>query len=262
MQFRPDAPVGRVHGHLQRASYDPQEPLSATSNGRLLARPAPHLPRPIDVDSIELLNRLAFGLYLEVRRDWFAWIAQGFVPAGTANTDSHGMVLTEAGFPRNWVRYEGPLPVDAASLARAVRQRQIVGSTGPLIELDPWSDDGSPLRGPLERLVIHVRAAAWMPLEEVRIYVGGELTKKLALPQKPLDPFARKQSVHRVEVPLRIERDTFVVVEVGDSVERLLDSRPHDGPLGQVFPAVRVLAFTNPLLIDADGDGVWEPAVP
>ena len=68
------------------------------------------------------------------------------------------VVITEAGYPRNWVRYDGPLPVDAALLAAAVRQRQVVGSTGPLIELEPWSDDGSPMRGPV---ATHSSGTGW-----------------------------------------------------------------------------------------------------
>jgi len=259
MQFKPLGASAITHGHLSRAYYDPTQPLSAKANGNLLARPSSDLPRPIDVDSIELLNRLAFALYLKARQDWFAWIAQGFIPAGTANTDSHAMVITEAGFPRNWVRYDEGLPVDAASLARSVRQRQVVGSTGPLIELEPWSTDGSPLSGTPDTLVVHVRTTAWLPVEEVRVYVGGKLARTVSVKQETTDPYSDKQTVHRVEVPLSIERDTFVVVEAGDSVERLLDATPHSGPLGRLFPAVRVLAFTNPLLVDADADGDWTP---
>ena len=43
-------------------------PLSSNGNGRLLERPRPDLPRPVDIDAIELMNRLAYGLYLETRR--------------------------------------------------------------------------------------------------------------------------------------------------------------------------------------------------
>jgi len=168
-------------------------------------------------------------------------------------------VGNEAGWPRNWVRYDHPLPVKAAGLARAVRQRQIVGTTGPMIEVEPWSDDGSPLRGPVEKLAVTVRSVAWIPVAEVRVYVDGELAETVPLPQPRLDPFARKQLVRRVEVPLALERDGFVVVEAGDSIERLLDPEPHAGPLGTIVPLVRVLAFTNALLIDTDGDGTWEP---
>jgi len=139
-QKHPHGHVARVHDYLESVGYDPSHPLDEEPNAQLLVRPKPDLPRPIDVDAIELLNRLAYGLYLEVRADWFAWIAGGFVPTGTANTDSHWIVITEAGYPRNWVRYDGPRPVEAEPLARAIRARQVVGSTGPLIDRGPATD--------------------------------------------------------------------------------------------------------------------------
>ena len=49
------------------------------------------------------------------------------------------------------------------------------------------------------------------------------------------------------------------LVEAGDDLTRLLSPEPHPGPLGRAFPNLRVLAFTNPLLVDFEGDGtVWD----
>jgi hypothetical protein len=258
-QKHPHGKLARVHDYLESVGYDPSLPLDQEPNAQLLARPRPDLPRPIDVDAIELLNRLAYGLYLEVRADWFAWIAGGFVPTATANTDSHWIVITEAGYPRNWVRYDGPRPVEAEPLARAIRARQVVGSTGPLIELSPWSRDGRPWVGALDALEVTVRGPAWMPIEEVRVWVDGELVAVRRLPPGPADPHSATQQVHRLEIPLALRGDAFVVVEAGDDLARLVSPEPHAGPLGRAFPNLRVLAFTNPLLVDLEGDGtVWD----
>ncbi len=258
-QKHPHGEVSRVHDYLESVGYDPSLPLDQGPNSQLLARPRPDLPRPIDVDAIELLNRLAYGLYLEVRADWFAWIAGGFAPTATANTDSHWIVITEAGYPRNWVRYDGPRPVEAEPLARAIRARQVVGSTGPLIELSPWTRDGRPWVGALDALEVTVRGPAWMPIDEVRVWVNGELVAVRRLPAGPADPHSGTQQVHRLEIPLTLQGDAFVVVEVGDDLARLVSPEPHAGPLGRAFPNLRVLAFTNPLLIDLEGDGtVWD----
>ena len=73
--------------------------------------------------------------------------------------------------------------------------------------------------------------------------------KTIPLPRRELDPYSKKAQEFEVEVPVGIDRDTFVFVEAGDSIERLLDSTPHDGPLGAAFPLVRVLAFSNALLV-------------
>ncbi|MCH8083440.1 MAG: PHP domain-containing protein [Myxococcales bacterium] len=258
-QKHPYGKVARAHDYLDSMGYDPSLPLDQGPNVPLLARPRPDLPRPIDVDAIELLNRLAYGLYLEVRADWFAWIAEGFVPTGMANSDSHWIVITEAGYPRNWVRYDGPRPVEAEPLARAIRARQVVGSTGPLIELSPWTRDGSPWVGALDVLEVTVRGPAWMPIDEVRVWVNAELVAVRRLPPGPADPYAAMQQVHRIEIPLALQGDAFIVVEAGDDLARLVSPEPHAGPLGRAFPYLRVLAFTNPLLVDLEGDGtVWD----
>ena len=258
-QKHPYGKVARAHDYLESVGYDPSRPLDQEPNAPLLAQPQPELPRPIDVDAIELLNRLAYGLYLEVRADWFAWIAGGFVPTGMANSDSHWIVITEAGYPRNWVRYDGPRPVEAEPLARAIRARQVVGSTGPLIELSPWTRDGSPWVGALDVLEVTVRGPAWMPIDEVRVWVNAELVAVRRLPPGPADPYAAMQQVHRIEIPLALQGDAFIVVEAGDDLARLVSPEPHAGPLGRAFPYLRVLAFTNPLLVDLEGDGtVWD----
>jgi len=258
-QKHPHGAVTRAYAYLGSAGYDPSLPLDQGPNAQLLARPRPDLPRPIDVDAIELLNRLAYGLYLEVRADWFAWIAEGFAPTATANTDSHWIVITEAGYPRNWVRYDGPLPVEAEPLAHAIRARQVVGSTGPLIELSPWTRDGRPWIGALDALEVTVRGPAWMPIDEVRVWVNGELAAVRRLPPGPADPHSATQQIHRLEIPLTLHGDAFVVVEAGDDLARLVSPEPHAGPLGRAFPNLRVLAFTNPLLVDFEGDGtVWD----
>ena len=261
IRFAPHEPDRRVWDYLNEVRYDAHRTLGEVSNGGLLARPEPQLPRPIDIDAIELLNRLSFQLYLSVRRDWFAWIAEGHVPTAVANSDSHWIVVTEAGYPRNWVRHDPARPITASALARSVRRHQVVGSTGPLLTLEPWSEDGSPIRGPLESLTVTVRSPAWIPVEEVRLYVDGKLARQTALAIAPTDHFALDERVQRVSFPLRLTGDAFITVEAGDRIERLLSEQPHEGPLGMAFPGLRVLAFSNPLLVDLDGDGSrWDRA--
>jgi hypothetical protein len=89
----------------------------------------------------------------------------------------------------------------------------------------------------------------------------------------PNDPAAARLEAS-VDVPLSIEGDTWVVVLVKgtDGVSRPLwpmnpqdldeESNPTldaltDGNLGEA--GVLALAFTNPLFIDADGNGTFEP---
>ena len=259
IQFLPGEEAQAAADYLNRVHYDPTRPLSDPRHAALLARASAAAPRPVDVDAIELLNRMAFGLYPRVRSDWFGWMRDGVVSTAVANSDTHWLMAPEAGLPRNWVRVGSERPVRAETLAAAVRARQVVGSTGPRIELEPWPTDGKPLRRPLSHLDVTVRAPAWIPVAELRLFVNGELAATHALPPAPRDPLAREAQEHRLRIPLDIDDDAFVVVEVGDSEERRQEREPHPGPLGRAFPELRVLAFSNALLVDARNDGTpWD----
>ena len=55
-----------------------------------------------------------------------------------------------------------------------------------------------------------------------------------------------------MEVPLAFEADAFVTVEVEGS--------PGTNSIyTQVAPGYTPFAFTNPIFVDADGDGDWTP---
>ncbi len=102
--------------------------------------------------------------------------------------------------------------------------------------------------GPGERFVgksasleIRVRAADWVPVNEVRIFVNGGLHSRKAI-----------SSSSNLTVPLQFERDSFVTVEVEG---RVAEGSIYSG----VAPRFTPFAFTNPILVDADGNGQWEP---
>lgn len=84
-------------------------------------------------------------------------------------------------------------------------------------------------------LSIGIRAAPWVPVSEARIYTNGALTQRLSA-----------QAGERLEVPMRFERDSFVTVEVEGEPSRVYAAlAPHSRPF----------AFSNPIFVDADGDG-------
>ena len=86
-------------------------------------------------------------------------------------------------------------------------------------------------------LQVRVHAARWVPVERLRVFVNGTSVREL--------PAERKG---RYEIPLHFDQDSFVTVEVEGSAS---------GGYAAVYPGFTPLAFTNPIYVDADGDGKW-----
>ena len=223
------------------APFDPTVPLTAAPN-RVLIEPDPATGiRDIDFDALEALNGEVLGGYPALREDWFALLRQGHMLTATANSDSHGLPSVVA-TPRNYVSVADDriARFDATGFVRAVKAGRTYGTTGPL--LDVRLDEARPgdsHRGRAGTLRVRVQAAPWVPLDELRVFVDGRVVDRRSI-AAPAD----------VSVPLRFPADAFVTVEV-------------EGTAGATYAAVlpdfTPFAFTNPIFVDADGDGLWTP---
>ena len=82
-----------------------------------------------------------------------------------------------------------------------------------------------------------------MPVSTLRVQVDGQLVETRAI-----------AAGDTLELPLAFERDAFVTVEVeGEASETY----------ATLLPRYHPLAFTNPIYVDADGDGRWTaPGLP
>jgi hypothetical protein len=219
--------------------YDPARPLTERPNS-VLVEPDPKTGlRDIDFDAMELLNGKRMDAYPALREDWFSLLRQGIVLTGTANSDSH----THASFvaaPRNFVKVASDEigAFDAQAFVRAVREGRCFGTTGPLLDVKLGEAGiGDRFQGREGTLRLEVRAAPWVPVREARVYLDGKLVRS-----RPVQVGAA------LEFPLRFERDGFVTVEV-------------EGAPGEVYqallPVFTPFAFSNPIFVDADGDGRW-----
>jgi hypothetical protein len=183
--------------------------------------------------------------YYRTRADWFSLLLQGEIRTATANSDSHrlGQLL---GLPRNYVQVadDSPGRFDEAGFVRAVREGRLYGTTGPLLEVSLGDAGlGERFRGRSGTLRVAVRAADWVPVSTLRIYVNAALERTLGV---------RAGEVQ--EVPLEFARDSFATVEVEGGADATFEA---------VNPGFRSFAFTNPIFVDADGDGEWTaPGLP
>ncbi len=205
--------------------------------------------------------------------------------------------------------------LDDAELAASVRDGRLIGSNAPFLDVTIEGDGGAVAGLGLgdSRLVaatagsatirLHVQSAAWAEFDTIEVFANAvpfavpEMNMHgVQVPRYDVEPTlvlragadftianvvvdATVPAANRleadVEIPLAVERDTWVVVLVKgtDGVSRpIWPMNPQDlvqagnatlddlsdGNLGEGGnPA---LAFSNPLFIDADGNGQFDPS--
>ncbi len=217
--------------------------------------------------------------------DWFHLLNNGVPITGTGNSDSHGMVLDEAGTPRNWVQvpegHDTARTLDAREVSAALRAHRNVVTTGPMLDLHV---DGAGIgalvkaTGNQVHLTGEVRAASWMRVDTLTLVQNGVDIATIAVPEPKTGPqtfaFERDVAISKDAWMLVIATDskarnlwpvlTPMVVPpltVSDAVKAVAGNIGLDGDaLGSLRPnalgAMTALAITNPIWIEADGDGV------
>ncbi|HEY4392408.1 MAG TPA: hypothetical protein VGP64_00015 [Polyangia bacterium] len=305
------AKLGRDQGYPKAIGYDPRDPIPDTPTdgysfaANALARAPGGHNRNIDWDVEEVMTGASRADWLRYRALWFSLLNQGFLRAGTANSDSHSLAVERIGYPRNliWGGHDKTkLATDNAELASFdtdVRKGHLEGTNGPVLDVT-ISDGAGKIYRPdltvsippvtsLARLNVTVTAAPWIPVDEVRVFVNG-VQKPLPSNIKPgtfavnrLGTDAPTYSLSFSLAPLLPAKgDAWIVVEAGmvqptepdtddDGLPDLPDTdvptRPADDnerfDVEAIAPGVWPTAFTNPFLIDVDGDGAWtKPGLP
>ena len=291
-----------------------------------------------DYHTQEVMNGSENEDLLEYRAYWFYLLNQGIVRAGTGNSDSHSLVDNVLGTPRTLVWSEDTLAdFDEARFNLAMRQGRMVGTNGPVIEAQIVDSSGA-ARGPsttpltpasTAMLSLRVSAAPWVPIDEIRIIVNGQVARTLVAELMPApDPFSADVLV-RFEGELALSElgvlpgaDAWIVVEAGEALplagdlncdgipdtgdndgdgavdfrdvdrndDDVVDARDLEGlapvtscdadsmvgpiartpraprsgaryPFAIVTPGAYAYSFTNPFLVDWEGDGFDPPGL-
>jgi hypothetical protein len=227
-------------GYFSIAGFDPRTALFGRSRVSF------------EFDAIEVMNGSKHGSFEAVDRvmtDWFGLLQNGRRVTAVGNSDTHGIALSHAGYPRNYVRMDevGPA-VDGERLAAAMREGSSFFSSGPFIEASIDDKSFGQLARAVEgkvTLAVRVRAAPWISVARLRIYANGRPVTDL--------PIAPSEAVERYSEKLELEMldDAFVVVRVDG--DRELPPVVGGVSGGKLFP----IAVSNPIFVDGDGDGRW-----
>ena len=237
-----------LFAHLSVAGepFRPTAPLDAAPNAVLLEASPEHGLRDIDFDLFELWNGDSVPKYRAARADWYSLMLQGEFRPGTANSDSH-VRDEQIAYPRTWVRLPGfdgsPTSLDPAAFVAALRAGRAYGSSGPLLDLALVAADGSQagigdtLSARSATLQLRVRSASWVPVSRVRVFSNGRVVHEADVVRGGA-----------LQLPLELDRDAFVTLEVeGEASD----------DYARVAPGFHPFAFTNPIFVDADGDGAF-----
>jgi predicted metal-dependent phosphoesterase TrpH len=238
---------GRL-GLFNNARLDPDSAAVAAENFDL------------SFDLIEVMNGPAFfdGNQKAVE-DWFHLLNRGYVLAIAGSSDSHGAVGGEPGYSRVYVSYSGDkaAALDWKALAAALRAGRAFVSNGPLPELTVNGryvpGDSFTNKGGKVDVVMRVRSAPWVRVSEVRLVVNGE--RKIIFPVKAADGTS---IVFSQEVSFRLDRDAYLALEVL-GMSSLYPVLQQVSRTGSYKNAALPYALTNPVFVDVDGNGRFDP---
>ncbi|MFW6050890.1 MAG: CehA/McbA family metallohydrolase [Myxococcota bacterium] len=202
-----------------------------------------------DFDVLEVWNGFDIARPAMVERvfsDWLALLARGRRVVANGSSDSHQIPFQWAGYPRTYVKVEGGDPEDAGAVVRALRAGRAFVTDGPFLEA--WVGDAGvgevgAARDGVLAVRVRVRAPAWMAVDEIDLFVGAELVRTVPVGDAGDGGAVRFDRTVELAAP---DGDAFVVV-------RVRGREPMDAFFGreEVLP----MAFTNPIWVDADGDG-------
>ncbi|MDG2304584.1 MAG: CehA/McbA family metallohydrolase [Candidatus Binatia bacterium] len=220
--------------------FDPDTPLTSESNKSLVQTHPGSEHRDIDFDAIEILSGEAMDGYEATRRDWFSLLNQGVYKVAMANSDSHGSQQLVA-LPRTYlaVTDDDPMTVTPADIVGAIRSGHVYGTTGPILRVALGeTSPGGVHEGRSGVLNVRVDSAPWVPVDEVRIWIDGQLWNTVSI-----------RSGESVSVNITADHDSFVFVEAAGSPSAAYE---------ELAPGFTPFAFANPIFIDVDGNG-WSP---
>ncbi len=201
-----------------------------------------------DFSLIEVLSGNAYDEYLMVRQDWFNILREGNKKFAAAGSGYNYVAPQFAGSPRTYVHYTEEI-FDEDNFLKEFASGHSFISTGPYLTVSvngqlPGSEvtksDGK------ISLTVKVQAPDWIPVDELRIVVNGEVVKTIDL--STATGVVRYSGTLEVEVP--DVPNSFVLVECGASLNNIAAGIYPTGDFALVYPGIQPIAFTNPFFVN------------
>jgi hypothetical protein len=194
--------------------------------------------------------------------DWFHLLNRGYYFPIVGSSDSHGIDRGEPGYSRTYVQYSGAGAerLDQAALLQAIRKGRAFATNGPIISLlvNGQFAMGDLLRAPGGKvnLKLEVTGAPWVAVNEVRLILNGQ--RRIIFPVH-----AEAKSIRKFEqeISLTLHEDTSICLEaIGKTT--LFPVLQSPSRTGDLEDGTLPYALTNPVFVDVDGNGRYEPPLP
>ncbi len=223
-----------------------------------------------------------------VLEDYFRFLEYGLIKAAIGGSDSHAASL-EPGLPRTYIRSktDDPLAIDVAEMARNMRGSRVMTTYGAFLEVFVAGKEPGQTAmvkaGDKLNVKIKVQTASWYGVDLIEVYMNGKLAHR---EQVTADTSAIVDFDKTIEL-IAPSRDSWVVVTaLGRKPKHWMSPVYLEVPFGELqlprlasmafsnvplvntqFPApvrfpdfypVRPYAIANAVLIDTDGNGVYD----
>lgn len=217
--------------------------------------------------------------------DWFQLLRTGKRVVGTANSDSHEPEKEEPGYPRTYIRVpvDEPRLLQPSHISAAFAAGDILMTNGPFVRVEVEGADGQgvgmggTVQGREVTLRVEIQVAPWVGVDHIAVIQSGETVAAR-------DISMGEALTHSERFDLTFAQDGFLVVEVSGQQSLFPTVFPNEIPPIQftdvvgaiggsfglggdagltpelIFPTT-AYALTNPVWVDADGDGEVSPSL-
>jgi hypothetical protein len=218
----------------------------------------------LDVDAMEVITSAAMQSDIHLLyRDWFALLNRGHRIAAIGSSDSHDVTRFILGQGRTYVAVKdaNPASLDLDEVWRSYQEGRLLVSLGLLaqVKVNDRFGVGDLATGMEDKVKVEatVFGPAWVKADHVALYANG-----IQVREQKLQDEGRAGEKARVmwEIPKPAHDVHLVVIATGPGVTAPYWEipRPYQ-PSSKTF-VPRVVGSTNPVWLDADGDGKFESA--
>jgi hypothetical protein len=211
-------------------------------------------------DVLESLNGPYFYQSNSVAiQDWLNLMNRGIYKPLVGSSDSHGIDGDEPGYSRTYVYHDGQtgMGLDIEAVLEGIKKGHSFATNAPILDLlvndDFIPGDSCSVSDGKVGVRVRVQSAPWVSVNEVRIIINGE--RKHIFPVKP-----ERQDVLKFDenILLSLDSDSSIIAEVlgKQSLYPVLQAKARDGLLEN---ALIPYALTNPVFVDVDGNGRFDP---
>jgi len=225
-------------------------------------------PFPLAFDAVEVLaGYSAFNIPGDRRfdasaRDLYTMFDHGHPITPLGNSDTHDLNWVLDGTTRNYVYVDDPRtkPFDEDGFIQAIRDRRVVATSGPWLDVEVAPKQGGATVGPGQAVEaeggavwvdVTVAQTRWMHVERIAIHVGTKRVQTIDVPAGVrTHHWAGRVEVGTADtfVGITADGDTPLPLELTGSYQRDRWGRP----------GVTPFAIASPILVDADGDHRWK----